>query len=295
MSMKIQTAVLMMTSIMTLDAAFSGVISAKYAGGSGDLIADAPDNEESGYGPGDINFGPGNNAETFSQEDTDESSDDDSDDEPVLDFVDKFLRDIEIYAHNKENCTPGTQYHLGKGVINQYGVNRFKQQAEVAVNRANLLTQIWRGDSSNLLDSEYFVYSMVMNLIQGDEVIFGAGNCYDAYEFKDYSLFCAYGFRNTENTSEITVKDLSIEYKYLGNDSEFFIIPRQKAELKLAEMYNSSMCKLIPWCYSCQRAHPRVPIHVRRLQTAHSTSAQTAVKDPLWYSRASTVVYLKQL
>ena len=59
--------------------------------------------------------------------------------------------------------------------------NPSKAQAMVAVNRANLLTRLWRYAPISLLDSEVFFYSAVRNMVQGDPVLFAAGNCYDAF------------------------------------------------------------------------------------------------------------------
>ncbi|XP_069112828.1 metabotropic glycine receptor-like [Argopecten irradians] len=147
--------------------------------------------------------------------------------DPNEDVVAMFLEQVEKYEQNKENCTTGTQYNLGKGVIQQYGKNRFKPQALVSVNRANFLTRIWREADSKVVDSEYLFYSQVQNMLEGDPEIFAAGNCYDYKEFKNYVMFCPYAYRTDDGT--INVKDLSIAYPYLGNDSEWFHSARMRA------------------------------------------------------------------
>ena len=158
-----------------------------------------------------------------------------SGEENVQDVVDKFLSIVEQYERNKDNCTPGVNYNLGKGVVDQYGVKRFKAQAMVAVHRAELLTRIWKGAPRELLDSEFFFYSLVRSMVESDPNLFAAGNCYDFRQFKNYTLFCPYAYRMPNDSQGIMVKDLSVEYKYLGNDSEFFFQPREKARRKLAE------------------------------------------------------------
>ena len=70
------------------------------------------------------------------------------------DVVDKFLSIVDQYEQNKDNCTAGTGFNLGEGVVAQYGVKRFKNQALAAVNRANLLTRLWKGAPRSLLRSE---------------------------------------------------------------------------------------------------------------------------------------------
>ena len=136
------------------------------------------------------------------------------------DIIAEFLENVDAYANQGEPCKPGTESNLGEGVIQQYGINRFKRQALLAVNRANFLTRIWKNASQEVLDSEYLFYTQVRNMVEGDPDIFAAGNCYDHREYKNRHLFCPFAYR-TENGS-INVKDLSVEYDYLGNGSEFF-------------------------------------------------------------------------
>lgn len=160
------------------------------------------------------------------------------------DIVDSFLSKVEQYERNKENCTPGTTFNLGEGVVAQYGVNRFRSQAMMAVNRANFLTRLWKNEEDlGVLTSEYFLYSAVRSMVEGDEDVFAAGNCYDEGEYKNYDLFCPYAYRLPNNSNEIMVKDLSIEYMYLGNDSEFFYQAKLKANKKLESVYNASAGK----------------------------------------------------
>ena len=163
------------------------------------------------------------------------------------DVVDKFLSIVDQYEQNKDNCTPGTEFNLGEGVVAQYGVKRFKAQALAAVNRANLLTRLWKGAPRSLLRSEYFFYTQVRNLVESDNDIFAAGNCYGAREYKKYDLWCPFAYRTSNDSSQIMVKDLAVVYKYPGNESEFFWIPRQNAEKKLSRMYsNTSIGKDMP-------------------------------------------------
>ncbi|CAI9727798.1 Hypothetical predicted protein [Octopus vulgaris] len=132
------------------------------------------------------------------------------------DIVSKFLSLVEEYKKNKKNCTKGTSYNLGAGVVRQYGLNRFKKQADVALSRANLLTRLWKNDPSGLMDSEFLLYSSVRNMVEGDPDMFAAGNCYNVNEYKDYYLFCPYAYIMPDG--RINVKDLSVEYDYYTND-----------------------------------------------------------------------------
>ncbi|KAL1114820.1 hypothetical protein AAG570_007644 [Ranatra chinensis] len=91
-----------------------------------------------------------------------------------------------------------------------------------------MLTRLWKYAASEVLDSEYLLHAGVFSMVEFDEDIFAAGNCYDAYQYKSFWLFCPYAYRLPEGP--ILVKDLAVEYKYLSNTSEWFYIARKNAE-----------------------------------------------------------------
>lgn len=57
------------------------------------------------------------------------------------DIVTRFLQIVESQHILGGNCTAGTALHLGEGVVDRYAQDRFRVEAEVAVNRANMLTR----------------------------------------------------------------------------------------------------------------------------------------------------------
>lgn len=145
-----------------------------------------------------------------------------------VDIVTRFLRIVESQHLLGENCTAGTDLNLGEGVVDRYAQERFRVEADVAVNRANMLTRLWKYAEPSVLMSEYLLHASVFSMVEFDNDIFAAGNCYDQYQYKDYWLFCPYAYRLTEGA--ILVKDLAVEYKYLSNTSEWFYIARKNAE-----------------------------------------------------------------
>lgn len=145
-----------------------------------------------------------------------------------VDIVTRFLRIVESQHLLGENCTAGTDLNLGEGVVDRYAQERFRIEADVAVNRANMLTRLWKYSDHNVVMSEYFLHASVFSMVEFDDDIFAAGNCYDQYQYKDYILFCPYAYRLPEG--QILVKDLAVEYKYLSNTSEWFYIARKNAE-----------------------------------------------------------------
>lgn len=183
-----------------------------------------------------------------SSEDPEDSSSGETEDEiselhpqDTDDVVDKFLSIVETYERSRKKCAPGTEYNLGDGVVAQYGVRRFKAQAMAAVVRANFLTRLWKEQHPGVVQDEHFFYTAVRSLAEGDPDLFAAGNCYDAYQFKpEYRLFCPYAYKLHNDSNEIMVKDLSVEYPYLGEQFEFFYQPKQNAIKKLEGVYNIS-------------------------------------------------------
>ncbi|XP_041975014.1 probable G-protein coupled receptor 158 [Aricia agestis] len=144
------------------------------------------------------------------------------------DVVTKFLRLIETQHLLGENCTAGTHLNLGEGVVDRYAQERFRVEADVAVNRANMLTRLWKYAGPSVMHNEYLLHASVFSMVEFDDDVFAAGNCYDQYQYKDYQLFCPFAYRLPEGP--ILAKDLAVEYKYLSNTSEWFYIARKNAE-----------------------------------------------------------------
>lgn len=145
-----------------------------------------------------------------------------------VDIVTRFLRIVESQHLLGENCTAGTDLNLGEGVVDRYAQERFRVEADVAVNRANMLTRLWKYADRSVVTSDYLLSALVFSMVEFNDVIFAAGNCYDKYQYKNHLLFCPYAYRLPEGG--ILVKDLAVEYNYLSNTSEWFFIARKNAE-----------------------------------------------------------------
>lgn len=160
-----------------------------------------------------------------------------------VDIVTRFLRIIENQHTLGENCTAGTDLNLGEGVVDQYAQERFRLEAEFAVNRANMLTRLWKYAPEVMLSSEYLLHASVLSMVEFDEDIFAAGNCYDKLQYRDRWLYCPFAHR-LPNQDGVLVKDLAIQYKYLSNSSEWFYIARKNAERVIASYEQFSRGKL---------------------------------------------------
>lgn len=141
-----------------------------------DSSATVPDSSDSLELYDTSNPGEPDSADTNS---LDDPSTYDQNNKPNLDIVTKFLRIVESQSLMGENCTAGTDFNLGEGVVDRYAQERFRLEAEVAVNRANWLTRMWKSGDKAVLHSEYLLHVNLYSIIEMDEDIFAAGNCYD--------------------------------------------------------------------------------------------------------------------
>ncbi len=90
----------------------------------------------------------------------------------------------------------------------------FAAQALIAVNRANLLTRLWKGAPRSLLRSEYFFYTQVRNLVESDPDIFSAGNCYGHRQYKKYDLWCPFGYRLSNDSSQVCTQPVLVRNQH---------------------------------------------------------------------------------
>ena len=168
---------------------------------------------------------------------------DDDEKQYKLAMISKILKDVEQQAIQGSNCTPGTGLNMGDIDLVGNNYKKFRGAADVAVNRANWLTRIWKYASDVVLQSEYLLQSSLFSMIESNEMIFGAGNCYDGEQYKNYSLFCPFAYKLPDG--HILGKDLAVEYKYLKNTSTWFWIPKQHAKQMAKDLARFETGKII--------------------------------------------------
>ncbi|XP_060655130.1 uncharacterized protein LOC132790578 isoform X1 [Drosophila nasuta] len=153
-----------------------------------------------------------------------------------IDLVSKFLQYIEQQHLMGSNCVAGTSLNLGEGVVDRYAQDRFRVEAEVAVNRANMLTRIFKTTAHSVQEDVNLLHASVLSMVEFDDDIFAAGNCFDWNEHPSQpGLFCPFAYRlPPPNLGAIFAKDLAMEYHYLGNTSEWFFLARKNAEKVIA-------------------------------------------------------------
>ncbi|XP_058123474.1 uncharacterized protein LOC131294630 [Anopheles ziemanni] len=152
------------------------------------------------------------------------------------DVVTQFLQIVESQHLLGANCTAGTALNLGEGVVDRYAQDRFRVEAEIAVNRANMLTRIFKFSSADVQASEHLLHASVLSMVEFDDDIFAGGNCFDWNQHPaKRGLFCPFAYRlPPPDQGASLVKDLALEYHYLGNTSEWFFLARKNAEKVIA-------------------------------------------------------------
>ncbi|KAL9699146.1 hypothetical protein quinque_002587 [Culex quinquefasciatus] len=164
------------------------------------------------------------------------------------DVVTQFLWIVESQHLLGSNCTAGTALNLGEGVVDQYAQDRFRVEAEIAVNRANMLTRIFKFASPDVQASEHLLHASVLSMVEFDDDIFAAGNCFDWNQHPAKNgLFCPFAYRlPPPDQGASLAKDLAAEYHYLGNTSEWFFLARKNAEKVIArnEQYIKLICSI---------------------------------------------------
>ncbi|KAI3386503.1 hypothetical protein SNEBB_005303 [Seison nebaliae] len=169
-----------------------------------------------------------------------------------IDKIGKFLNLLKRIEDNKHNCKLGTDEMLGDEFETHYGVQRFRREAQVAVTRANVLTDFWKNRypfKLTLMERIDLFYLMVRRMVDANENIYAAGNCYDENEFNlsipissktgNEKLFCPYAYRH--NSTLIVTKDLSAQYNYMEEDNDWFSNARNKAVGKLKDYYQEKI------------------------------------------------------
>lgn len=97
--------------------------------------------------------------------------------------------------------------------------------------------------------SEQLLHASVISMIEFNEDIFAAGNCFDWDRHPvQKGLFCPFAHRlSPPSPGMALVKNLADEYHYLDNGSEWFYIARKNAEriIEKNEQHVKSECRSI--------------------------------------------------
>lgn len=97
---------------------------------------------------------------------------------------------------------------------------RWKSEALLAVEVANLLTSLWRvktSDGLSMVENDTFLYNIVRSNVRFSPSVFGSVICFERDQYRDYEGFCPYAFRDKAYNGVIHVKDISVGQDYLNS------------------------------------------------------------------------------
>ncbi|CAD7014021.1 unnamed protein product [Ceratitis capitata] len=115
------------------------------------------------------------------------------------DVVTKFLQIVETQHLLGANCEAGTSLNLGEGVVDRYAQDRFRVEAEVAVNRANMLTR-----SSSFSSAAVQVVQCTLSLKSEKTHFNRPMGFYARYFWLRYNTISFFGMRKLTGVKEAT-------------------------------------------------------------------------------------------
>lgn len=88
---------------------------------------------------------------------------------------------------------------------------RWKKEALLTVQVANLMTSLWRSRGENgypVAANDALLYQFVRSIVLFSPPVFGSVICFDNYLYKNYTRFCPYAFRDPELNGSVHVIDI---------------------------------------------------------------------------------------
>jgi len=97
---------------------------------------------------------------------------------------------------------------------------RWKSEALLAVEVANLLNSLWRvktSDGRSMVANDTLLYNIVRSNVRFSPSVFGSVICFERDQYPGYEGFCPYAFRDKAYNGIIHVKDISVGQDYLNS------------------------------------------------------------------------------
>lgn len=127
----------------------------------------------------------------------------------------QFVETIQRQMSNNSNCSSNQSVILD--IAFQHA--RWKSEALLAVEVANLLTSLWRvktADGYSMAENDTFLYNLVRSNVLFSSSVFGSVICFEKDQYRNYERFCPYAFKDIKAYhGVIHVKDISVGHDYL--------------------------------------------------------------------------------
>ena len=111
---------------------------------------------------------------------------------------------------------------------------RWKKEALLTVQVANLMTSLWRAAGDNgypVAANDALLYHYVRSIVLFSPSVFGSVICFDNNSYKNYTRFCPYAFRDSDLNGSVRVFDIANgDYDYTTDTNAiWWHEPRNKA------------------------------------------------------------------
>lgn len=126
----------------------------------------------------------------------------------------QFVETIQRRMANNSYCVSNKSVVLDIAFQNA----RWKSEALLAVEVANLLTSLWRvktADGFSMVENDTLLYNIVRSNVLFSPSVFGSVICFEKNQYRNYERFCPYAFRDKAHGGDIHVKDISVGHDYL--------------------------------------------------------------------------------
>ena len=125
--------------------------------------------------------------------------------ESVIEALRK-VADVERQLHENKGCNKFDLLNI------TFDERRWKTEALLAVQVANLMTSLWRVPGDNgypVAANDALLYHYVRSNVLFSPSVFGSAICFDNNSYKNYTRFCPYAFRDSNLNGSVHVFDIA--------------------------------------------------------------------------------------
>ena len=158
--------------------------------------------------------------------------------ESVIEALRK-VADVEIQLHENKGCNKVDLLNI------TFDERRWKKEALLTVQVANLMTSLWRAPGDNgypVAANDALLYHYVRSIVLFSPSVFGSVICFDNNLYKNYTRFCPYAFRDSDLNGSVHVFDIANgDYDYTTDPNAIWWHKPKNKALTFKPAKSSSM------------------------------------------------------
>ena len=149
------------------------------------------------------------------------------------------VADVERQLHENKGCNKVDLLNI------TFDERRWKKEALLTVQVANLLTSLWRAAEDNgypVAANDALLYHYVRSIVLFSPSVFGSVICFDNNLYKNYTRFCPYAFRDSDLNGSVHVFDIANgDYDYTTDPNAIWWHKPKNKALTFKPAKSSSM------------------------------------------------------